>query len=157
LRVGFGYDVHRLKDGHRMVLGGVEIPFRKGPVGHSDGDALVHAVIDALLGAAALGDIGSHFSDEDERFAGISSLLLLREVKSKLEAREFVVVNVDVTVVLERPKLAPHIPAMRSNLAETLGIDTDQVSIKATTSEKMGFVGSGDGVVAYAVALLAHR
>ncbi len=157
MRVGFGYDVHRLKDGHRMVLGGVEIPFRKGPVGHSDGDALVHAVIDALLGAAALGDIGSHFSDEDERFAGISSLLLLREVKSKLEAREFVVVNVDVTVVLERPKLAPHIPAMRSNLAETLGIDTDQVSIKATTSEKMGFVGSGDGVVAYAVALLAHR
>lgn len=140
-----------------MVLGGVEIPFPKGPAGHSDGDALIHAVIDALLGAAALGDIGQHFPDTDARYAGISSLLLLREVRRQLEARAYTVINIDSTVVLEKPKLAPHIPKMRSNLAETLGIPTDRVSVKATTSEKMGFVGSGDGVVAYAVALLSNR
>ena len=157
MRVGLGYDVHRLQEGHRMVLGGVEIPFHLGPAGHSDGDALVHAVIDALLGAAALGDIGGHFPDTDERYAGISSLLLLREVGRKLEAHGYAVVNIDATVILERPKLAPHILKMRSNLAETLGIQTEQVSVKATTSEKMGFVGSGDGIAVHAVALLSHR
>jgi 2-C-methyl-D-erythritol 2,4-cyclodiphosphate synthase len=156
VRVGFGYDVHRLREGRPMVLGGVEIPYHKGPVGHSDGDALVHAVIDALLGATALGDIGVHFPDDDERFAGISSLVLLREVERELRAHEFTVTNIDATVVLERPRLASHIAEMRGNLADTLGIRIDQVSVKATTSEGMGFVGSGDGVAAFAVATVDH-
>lgn len=157
MRVGFGYDVHRLREGRPMVLGGVEIPYHKGPVGHSDGDALVHAVIDALLGATALGDIGVHFPDDDERFAGISSLVLLREVERELRAHKFTVTNIDATVVLERPRLASHIAEMRGNMADTLGIRIDQVSVKATTSEGMGFVGSGDGVAVFAVATVDHR
>lgn len=156
LRVGIGYDVHRLSEGRALILGGVEIPSSKGPVGHSDGDVVVHAVIDALLGAAALGDIGKHFPDTDARYAGVSSLLLLRDVHRKLQGERYRVMNIDATVVLEQPKLAPHVPAMRANIAGALNIEKGQVSIKATTSEGMGFVGSGEGIAAYAVASLFH-
>lgn len=154
IRTGIGYDVHRLVPERPLILAGVRIPHTSGLLGHSDADVLTHAIIDALLGAAALGDIGAHFPDDDERYRDARSLVLLEEVSSLLRARGFAVVNVDATVVLERPRLRPHINQMRLNLARTLSITLDQVSVKATTSEGVGFVGREEGAAAYAVCSL---
>lgn len=154
MRIGFGYDVHRLVAGRPLVLGGVEIPFEKGCLGHSDADVLLHAVCDAILGAAALGDIGRHFPDTEEKYRGISSLRLLEETGRKLQAAGFVIINLDATLVLQKPKIAPFVDAMISTIATQLTIPRTSVSIKATTSEGLGFVGEGDGVVAYAVAVI---
>jgi 2-C-methyl-D-erythritol 2,4-cyclodiphosphate synthase len=154
-RIGFGYDVHRLVAGRPMILGGVEIPHPKGFDGHSDADVLLHAIADALLGAAALGDIGKHFPNTDPRFKGISSLLLLRHVADLLAQRRCTVHNLDATVVLEAPKLAPHIERMVQNVADALKLAPGQVSIKATTNEGLGWIGSGDGGAAHAVALIS--
>jgi 2-C-methyl-D-erythritol 2,4-cyclodiphosphate synthase len=149
--VGFGYDVHRLADGESLILGGVEIPSTFGTVAHSDGDVLLHAVCDALLGAVGLGDIGEHFPDTDAAYKSISSLDLLRRVMALLHERTYVLINIDATLVLERPKILPYKPAMRENIARVCGLPLERVSIKATTSEKLGFVGSGEGVQAYSV------
>ena len=154
MRIGHGYDVHRLIEGRKLILGGVEIPFEKGLLGHSDADVLLHALMDALLGAAALGDIGKLFPDSDERYSGADSLLLLAEVAAKIAGAGFTVGNVDCTVLAQRPKLAPHIPLMRERIAETLGVPVDRVSVKATTEEGLGFTGEGLGIAAHAVALL---
>ena len=154
MRIGHGYDVHRLVEGRKLILGGVEIPWEKGLLGHSDADVLTHAVMDALLGAAALGDIGQHFPDRDPKYAGINSLLLLDKVAKLLKENGWQVGNIDATVIAQRPKLAPHLPQMRQNLAERLGIDVGQVSIKATTEEGLGFTGRGEGMAAHAVCLL---
>ena len=154
MRVGFGYDVHALVEGRALILGGVQIPHETGLDGHSDADVLLHAVADALLGAAALGDIGTHFPDTDPEWEGADSLALLRAVHDRVADAGFAVGNVDATVVLERPKLRPHIGAMRENVAEALSADSGAVSIKATTNERMGFVGAEDGAAAYAVCLL---
>lgn len=154
LRIGQGFDVHALVAGRRLVLGGVEIPFERGLEGHSDADVLVHAVIDALLGAAALGDIGRHFPDSDERYRGADSRALLREVGAKLMQAGLRVCNLDATVVAQAPRLAPHIDAMTSNLATDLGLARDRVNVKATTTEKLGFTGRGEGIAAMAVALV---
>ena len=153
-RVGLGIDVHRLVEGRPLVLGGVVVPFERGLLGHSDADVLVHAVCDALLGAAGLGDIGVHYPDTDDRFRGISSLLLLEDVVRKVRDSGHEVVNVDATVLAERPKLAPHFPAMRANLARVLRIGETCVSLKATTSETLGALGRGEGVAAWAVCLI---
>jgi 2-C-methyl-D-erythritol 2,4-cyclodiphosphate synthase len=153
-RVGLGIDFHRLVEGRPLVLGGVTVPFERGLLGHSDADVLTHAVCDALLGAAGLGDIGTHYPDTDERFRGISSLLLLADVAAKLRASGYAVGNVDVTVIAERPKLAKHFPAMRVNIARVLGIGEDAVNLKATTSEAMGALGRGEGIGAWAVSLI---
>jgi 2-C-methyl-D-erythritol 4-phosphate cytidylyltransferase/2-C-methyl-D-erythritol 2,4-cyclodiphosphate synthase len=154
VRIGFGYDVHRLVEGKKLVLCGVHVPFEKGLKGHSDADAAVHALIDALLGAAALGDIGVHFPDSSDEFKGISSLVLLAKVKDILAERALMPYNVDVTIAAQMPKLSPFIPAMRKNIADTLNIQEEFVSIKATTTERLGFEGRGEGVAAYAVASL---
>lgn len=154
MRIGFGYDVHPLVAGRKLLLGGVEIPFDKGLGGHSDADVLSHAVGDALLGSVGLGDIGQHFPDSDERFAGISSLLLLKQIAELLRKEDYGVVNIDSTVVMERPKLAPHIVLIRKNMADSLAIDPSRVSVKATTSEKMSFIGREEGVAAYASVLV---
>jgi 2-C-methyl-D-erythritol 2,4-cyclodiphosphate synthase len=154
MRVGFGYDVHALVDGRALILGGVQIPHETGLDGHSDADVLLHAVADALLGAAALGDIGQHFPDTDPEWEGADSLALLRAVHDRVAEAGYAVGNVDATVVLERPKLQPHIDAMRENVAEALSADPGAVSVKATTNERMGFVGAEDGAAAYAVCLL---
>ncbi|MCI9424185.1 MAG: 2-C-methyl-D-erythritol 2,4-cyclodiphosphate synthase [Flavonifractor sp.] len=154
MRIGHGYDVHRLTEGRRLVLGGVEIPFEKGLLGHSDADVLVHAVMDALLGAAGLGDIGGLFPDTDLAFAGISSLTLLDQVMDRLGAAGFRVGNVDATLLAQRPKLAPHIPQMRAKLAAHLGVDPARVNVKATTEEGLGFTGTGEGIAAHSVCLL---
>lgn len=151
MRIGFGYDVHRLAAGRRLVLGGVEIPSEVGLLGHSDADALLHAITDAILGALAMGDIGALFPDTDPAFKDADSALLLTEVVTRIAGKGWRVGNVDATVVLERPKLRPHIDAMRTRIAEILKVDAGVVSVKATTSEKMGFVGSGEGAAAYAV------
>lgn len=151
IRVGFGYDVHRFAPGRRLVLGGVEIPHDRGLVGHSDADAVLHAVIDAMLGAAALGDIGAHFPDDDPAWKDADSARLVEGVRSLLEDGGWRLGNVDVTVVLERPRLRPHIDAMRRRMATLLGVEVDCVSVKATTSEGMGFVGTGAGIAAHAV------
>lgn len=151
MRVGTGYDVHRLAPGRKLLIGGVDIPFEKGLLGHSDADVLLHAVCDALLGAAGLGDIGKHFPDTDERFKGISSLKLLEEVRSLLERKGFRVHNIDSTIVAERPKMAPHIPAMIGNIASAVQVDISAVNVKATTTEGLGFAGKGEGIAAYAV------
>jgi 2-C-methyl-D-erythritol 2,4-cyclodiphosphate synthase len=156
-RIGYGYDVHRLVAGRRLVLGGVEIPHDVGLDGHSDADVLVHAVADALLGAASLGDIGQHFPNTDARYSGISSLLLLKEVALLLERSGYQVGNIDATVILERPRIMPHAAAMRINIAGALGITPDAVSVKATTGEGLGFTGRGEGAAAHAVALLFSR
>ena len=156
-RTGFGYDVHRLVSGRKLILGGVEIPHDRGLEGHSDADVLLHAIADALLGAAALGDIGKHFPDSDPRFKDISSLLLVQHVGALLAQRRFVIVNVDATVVMERPRMAPHIEPMRQNIARALDLNPERVSVKATTSEGMGFVGTGEGVAAHAVATIARN
>ena len=154
MRIGHGYDVHRLTEGRRLVLGGVEIPFEKGLLGHSDADVLVHAVMDALLGAAGLGDIGGLFPDTDPAFAGISSLTLLDQVMDRLGAAGFRGGNVDATLLAQRPKLAPHIPQMRAKLAAHLGVDPARVNVKATTEEGLGFTGTGEGIAAHSVCLL---
>lgn len=155
MRVGFGYDAHRLTPGHPLVLGGVEIPYPLGLKGHSDADVLTHAVGDALLGAVAAGDLGRHFPDSDPAYQGISSLILLERIMTVVQSRGFRPVNVDVTVVAEQPRLAPHIPRMIDNLAPILGLAPDAVSIKATSTEKMGFAGREEGIAAYAVVLVS--
>jgi len=152
--IGHGYDCHVFADGRRLVIGGVEIPHDRGLLGHSDADVLTHAVMDALLGAAGLGDIGQHFPDTDERWRDADSIVLLREVVARLAAAGLAPVNVDATVVLERPKLAPHREAMRASLAEALGLPAARVNVKATTAEGMGPIGRGEGAEAHAVALL---
>ena len=154
LRVGHGYDVHRLTEGRRLVLGGVEVPYEKGLLGHSDADVLTHAVMDALLGATPLGDIGKLFPDTDEAYRGISSLLLLERVREKLTEGGWSVVNIDATVLAQAPKLAPYRAQMRANLARALALDASCVSVKATTEEGLGFTGEGLGIAAHAVALL---
>ena len=153
-RVGIGYDVHQLVAGRKLILGGVEIPFIKGLMGHSDADVLCHALADALLGAAALGDIGKHFPDSDPRFKDISSLVLLKHVAELVREKHYEIVNVDATVILQQPKIAPHTKRMRENLAQVLGLALDQVSVKATTNDELGAIGMGDGAVAQAVASL---
>ena len=154
LRVGHGYDVHRLVEGRALILGGVTVPFDRGLLGHSDADVLTHAVMDALLGAAALGDIGKLFPDSDAAYAGADSIALLERVTALLREHGWQVGNVDVTVVAQAPKLAPYIPEMRRRLAEAMGLDVDCVSVKATTEERLGFTGSGEGMAAHAVALI---
>ena len=154
MRIGHGYDVHRLVEGRKLILGGVEIPWEKGLLGHSDADVLTHALIDALLGAAALGDIGKLFPDSDERYKGADSVELLHTVRQVLKDAGYCVVNVDCTVIAQRPKLAPHIPLMREKLAAAMEVELDRVSVKATTEEGLGFSGEGLGIAAHAVALI---
>jgi 2-C-methyl-D-erythritol 2,4-cyclodiphosphate synthase len=154
IRVGFGFDVHQLKEQHPFVLGGVNLEHHAGAFGHSDADVLLHAICDALLGAANLRDIGHHFSNTDERWRGISSLVLLQHVMKLLREKGWEINNIDAMVCLEAPKINPHIPAMQANIAQAAGIDADEISIKATTNEKLGFIGREEGVVAYAVCLI---
>jgi len=154
MRIGQGYDVHRLVDGRPLILGGVRIPFAQGLLGHSDADVLLHAVMDALLGAAALGDIGALFPDSNPAWAGADSLKLLAEVAGRVRAAGFSIGNVDATVIAQRPRLAPYIPTMRSTMALAMGIDAERVSVKATTEEGLGFTGRGEGIAAMACALL---
>ena len=154
MRIGHGYDVHRLVEGRSMILGGVRIPFEKGLDGHSDADVLTHAVMDALLGAAAMGDIGKLFPDTDDRYLGADSIALLREVDRRLTEAGYRLGNLDVTVIAQRPKLAPYINQMRQNLAAALRTELQNVSVKATTEEHLGFTGSGEGIAAHAVCLL---
>ena len=154
MRIGQGYDVHRLGEGRELVPGGVKVPYERGLDGHSDADVLVHAVMDALLGAAALGDIGKLFPDSDERYRGADSLLLLAEVARRVRAEGYEIVNIDSTVVAQAPKLAAHIPAMRENIARAAGLAAGSVSVKATTEERLGFTGEGLGIAAQAVALI---
>ena len=154
MRIGHGYDVHKLVEGRKLILGGVDIPWKKGLLGHSDADVLTHAIMDALLGAAALGDIGKLFPDNDPAYAGADSLVLLERVGECLTQAGYRVGNIDATILAQKPKLAPHIPQMRANLAARLGLDVDQVSVKATTEEGLGFTGSGEGMAAHAVCLL---
>lgn len=154
MRVGMGYDVHRLVEGRPLILGGVEIPYEKGLLGHSDADVLLHAVMDALLGAAALGDIGQHFPDTDPAYKGISSIRLLERTGSLLEEADYVIENIDAVIIAQRPKMAPHIPKMREHVAEALKISVNQINIKATTEEGLGFTGTGEGISAQAVCAL---
>ena len=154
MRVGVGYDVHPLAPGRRMVLGGIDIPYAMGLVGWSDGDALTHAIIDALLGAAALGDIGRYFPPGDPQYKGISSLVLLKIVRDELTKHGWQIVNIDATIVVEKPRLSDFIDRIRRQLSQMLGIDISQVSVKATTSEHLGFAGRGEGIAVYAVALI---
>ncbi len=154
MRIGTGYDVHRLQEGRKLILGGVEIPHEKGLLGHSDADVLTHAIMDALLGAAALGDIGLHFPDTDEAYRGISSMELLTRVGGMLEREGYAVENIDATVIAQEPKLRPHIDQMRKNVAAALGISEGQVNVKATTEERLGFTGRKEGISAQAVCLL---
>lgn len=153
-RIGHGYDAHRLVEGRKLILGGVDIPYEKGLLGHSDADVLLHAITDALLGAAALGDIGKHFPDKDPKYKGISSLLLLEAAVKLLHEKGFEIINIDATILCQRPKLAPHIPLMRENIAKATGLAVDLVSVKATTTEGMGFEGEESGISTHAVALL---
>ena len=154
MRIGHGYDVHRFSDGRKLILGGVEIPFQKGLLGHSDADVLLHAICDALLGAAALGDIGKHFPDSDERYKGIDSRVLLREVCALLKSGGYKIINIDSTIVLQRPKVGEYIGEMVKNIADDCGIDVTDVNVKATTEEKLGFTGSGEGAAAHAVCFI---
>ena len=154
MRIGHGYDVHRLVEGRKLILGGVEIPFEKGLDGHSDADVLVHAVMDALLGAAALGDIGKLFPDNDERYLGADSVELLKKVREVLQEHGWKPGNLDATVIAQRPKLAPYIDTMRKRIADALETDAENVSVKATTEERLGFTGSGEGIAAHAVCLI---
>lgn len=156
MRIGQGYDVHRLVEGRDLILGGVKIPYEKGLLGHSDADVLVHAVMDALLGAAALGDIGQHFPDTDPAYAGISSIELLRHVGRLLSEHSYIIENIDATVIAQRPKLLSYRPKMAENIAEALGISPGQVSVKATTEEGLGFTGTGEGISAQAITLLTE-
>ncbi len=154
IRIGHGYDVHRLTEGRKLILGGVEIPWEKGLLGHSDADVLLHAVTDALLGAAALGDIGRHFPDTDPDLEGIDSMILLKKAVEMLEARGYSVGNVDATIIAQKPKLAPYIDRMRDGIAETLRVRPDQVNVKATTEERLGFTGRQEGISAHAVCVI---
>lgn len=154
MRIGHGYDVHRLVEGRKLILGGVEIEYEKGLLGHSDADVLAHAISDALLGAAALGDIGKLFPDNDDRFLGADSMLLLSEVCRVIRENGYEIGNIDSTVIAQAPKLSPHITAMRETIANACSVDVSQISVKATTEEKLGFTGSGEGISAHAVALL---
>ena len=154
MRIGHGYDVHRLTEGRRLILGGVEIPYEKGLLGHSDADVLVHALMDAMLGAAALGDIGKLFPDNDDAFLGADSIVLLNKVTSLLKEKGFVLSNADCTVIAQKPKLAPFTDAMRQRIADAAGVSTAQISVKATTEEKLGFTGEGLGIAAHAVVLI---
>ena len=156
-RVGQGYDVHRLVAGRKLILGGVEIPHETGLLGHSDGDALLHAITDALLGALALGDIGRHFPDSDPRYKGIDSRALLRQVGALLTASGYAIANIDATVIAQAPRMAPHIAAMVAHIAADLAIATDQVNVKATTTEQLGFTGRGEGIAAEAVCMIVRR
>lgn len=151
MRVGMGYDVHRLVEGRKLIIGGVDIPFEKGLLGHSDADVLLHAIMDALLGAAALGDIGKHFPDTDDRYRGISSLELLAQVGCLMNENNYVIENIDATIIAQRPKMRPYIDDMRGNIAKILGININQVNIKATTEEGLGFTGTGEGISAQAI------
>ena len=153
-RIGHGYDLHRLVDGRRLILGGVDIPYSKGLLGHSDADVAVHALMDALLGALALGDIGKHFPDSDSAYKDISSILLLKKVGEIISRENYLLSNADVTIIAQKPKLLPYIPEMRKNIADTLGCDISQISIKATTEEGLGFTGSGEAISAHAVCIL---
>ena len=154
MRVGMGYDVHRLTEGRDLILGGVKIPYEKGLLGHSDADVLLHAIMDALLGAAALGDIGKHFPDTDEKYSGISSMQLLKHVAGLLEENLYIVENIDATIIAQKPKMRPHIAQMEENIASALGIERDRVNVKATTEEGLGFTGSGEGISAQAICAL---
>lgn len=154
MRIGMGYDVHKLTEGRDLILGGVNIPWEKGLLGHSDADVLIHAVMDALLGAAALGDIGKHFPDTDPAYKGISSILLLQHVTELLREHNFEIGNIDATIIAQKPKMAPHIPQMRTNMAQAMGIDESRLNIKATTEEGLGFTGSGEGISSQAICLL---
>ena len=156
MRIGHGYDVHRLKEGRKLILGGVEIPFEKGLDGHSDADVLVHAIMDAMLGAAALGDIGKLFPDNDDAYLGADSIGLLKRVREVLRDNGWKLENVDATVIAQRPKLAPFMDAMRERIAAALETDVQNVSVKATTEEKLGFTGSGEGIAAHAVCLIGR-
>jgi 2-C-methyl-D-erythritol 2,4-cyclodiphosphate synthase len=157
MRIGHGFDVHKLVKNRKLVLGGVEIPFEKGLLGHSDADVLSHAVCDALLGATALGDIGKHFPDSDATYAGISSLLLLKQVSGLLDKKNFIIVNIDSTLILEKPKIAPYIPEMRNNIALAVGLEIEKISVKATTTEGLGYTGLGKGVAAHAIVLIDEK
>lgn len=154
MRVGMGYDVHKLVEGRDLIMGGVKIPYEKGLLGHSDADVLLHAIMDALLGAAALGDIGKHFPDTDERYKGANSVTLLEHVKTLLENELYVIENIDATIIAQRPKMAPHIPQMVENIAAALNIDKNQINVKATTEEGLGFTGEGAGISAQAICML---
>jgi len=154
MRIGHGYDVHCLVEGRKLILGGVDIPWEKGLLGHSDADVLLHAISDAILGAIGEGDIGRHFPDTDLRYKGADSLKLLGHVMRLADVKGYRLGNVDATIVAQRPKLAPHIPVMRENIAAVLGADIDRVNVKATTTEELGFAGRGEGIAAYAVALM---
>lgn len=154
MRIGHGYDVHRLVEGRRLIIGGVDIPWEKGLLGHSDADVLLHAISDAILGAVALGDIGKHFPDTDPRYKGADSLKLLEHVGELARKQGYVTGNVDATIVAQRPKMAPHIGTMRENIAAALGCVVDRINVKATTTEELGFAGRGEGIAAYAVALV---
>lgn len=154
MRVGMGYDVHKLVEGRKLILGGVDIPYEKGLLGHSDADVLLHAIMDALLGAAALGDIGKHFPDTDPQYKGISSMRLLEHVGNLLEENGYVIENIDATVIAQRPKLLPYMAEMTANVAQALGIEENQVNIKATTEEGLGFTGNGEGISSQAICLL---
>mgnify|MGYP004522736967 FL=1 len=154
MRVGLGYDVHKLVEGRDLIIGGVQIPYEKGLLGHSDADVLLHAIMDALLGAAALGDIGKHFPDTDSKYKGISSIKLLEYVRELIDDELYVVGNIDATIIAQRPKMAPYIEQMKKNVADALAIEVSQVNIKATTEEGLGFTGSGEGISAQAIASL---
>lgn len=154
MRVGMGYDVHKLVEGRDLILGGVKIPHTLGLLGHSDADVLLHAIMDALLGAAAKGDIGKHFPDTDEQYKGISSLELLKRVKNVLAIEKFSILNIDSTIIAQKPKMAPYIDKMRKNIAEALDISINQINIKATTEEGLGFTGEGQGISAHAICLI---
>lgn len=157
MRIGTGYDVHKLTEGRQLIIGGVEIPYEKGLLGHSDADVLLHAIMDALLGALALGDIGKHFPDTDPKYKGISSVLLLEHVAKLLEEKGFGITNIDATIIAQKPKMAPHIPQMRENIAKALGIETSSLNIKATTEEGLGFTGREEGIASQAICLLYVR
>lgn len=154
MRIGHGYDVHRLVEGRKCIIGGVDIPYEKGLLGHSDADVLLHAIMDAVLGAMAAGDIGKLFPDSDAAYKGADSLVLTRRVAEVMAKRGYRLGNIDATVIAQAPKLAPHIPAMRERIAEAFGVEVDRISVKATTEERLGFTGSGEGIAAHAVCLL---
>ena len=154
MRIGMGYDVHKLVEGRKLILGGVEIPYEKGLLGHSDADVLLHAIMDALLGAAALGDIGKHFPDTDPAYKGISSIRLLEHVANLLEEHQFLIENIDATIIAQRPKMRPYIDTMRENIAKALKIESDQINVKATTEEGLGFTGNGEGISSQAICML---
>ena len=154
MRIGMGYDVHKLVEGRKLILGGVEIPNEKGLLGHSDADVLLHAIMDALLGAAALGDIGKHYPDTDPAYKGISSIRLLEHVADLLEEHQFLIENIDATIIAQRPKMRPYIDTMRENIAKALKIEADQINVKATTEEGLGFTGSGEGISSQAICML---